>query len=99
MIWVLTYLKDNLHRHSLHHFHVISGGIFRRQQTGAGRSGGSETIYVAAIIAVVSVHVDGSALSYAHVLELIFFVVGHYPDVFQRNQRHERLATLHRLSD
>ena len=32
MVFVLAGIEHDFHRHALHDFHVIAGGIFRRQQ-------------------------------------------------------------------
>src|SRR5438876_8430794 len=98
MLTVLALLEENLHRHALHYFYVIAGGILWRKQTDAGCGGSAEALHLPTIIFVVGVYVDGGALPDAHIFELVLLVIGHHPDIFLRHQRHQWLATLHCLT-
>jgi len=35
MIWVLAFIKADADRNALHHFYVVAGSVFRRQQAEA----------------------------------------------------------------
>src|SRR5713101_5709404 len=98
MLRVLSFFKADLYRDPLHHLHIIAGGIFRGQQAGSAGGGGAEAVDVPFVVAIVGVYVDSRRLAHPHVLDLVFFVVRDYPDIFLGHQRQQRLPHLHHLA-
>ncbi len=85
VIAVLSWIENDLYRDALHHFHVISRGVFRRQQAGARAAGAGNAVHVASVGAAVGVHLNFRGLSRAHVFQLSFFVIGSDPDFVEWN--------------
>src|SRR5487761_1909855 len=79
MIVMLSRVERNPHRDPLHHFHVISGGVFRRQQAHASAAGACDPLDLARVLAAVGVHVDLHRLADAHFLELRLLEIRRHP--------------------
>ena len=63
VILVCTGFEDDLHRNALHDFHVVAGGVFRRQQAEARAAGAGDAVDLAVVGSAVGVDVDGDALA------------------------------------
>ena len=92
MIVVLSRIKHDLHRNALHDFHVVAGGIFRRQQAEARAAGAGDAFDLAVVAASVRVHIDRDALPDLHLPQLRFFEVGGDPDVVKIDDLHQFLT-------
>ena len=75
MILVFARIEHDFYGNALHHFHVIAGGIFRRQQTEACAAGSGDAVDVSFIFAAIGVDFDGHALPGRIFCELRFFEV------------------------
>ena len=94
MILVFTLIENHFHRNALHHFDVVAGGVFGRQQAEARARCGGDAIDVPAVLAAAAVGIDFKLdlLADVHFLELGLFEIGGDPDVFERNERHDLLT-------
>ena len=98
MQFIRSFIDHNLHRDALHNFHVIAGSILRRQEAETCSGSGGDAFNVAFVFsAAIGIHGDNSFLPWAHILKLILFIIGGYPDIVQRDQSQERLASDRRL--
>src|ERR1700726_72493 len=96
---LLLLIEHDLHRHPLHHFHIVARGIFRRQQT-ERRSAASLNAVNASVQfeARVSVHRNSDWLSRPHTAQLRFLEIGDYPNS-RRDKCHQCLPYLQVISD
>ncbi len=92
VIVVRARIEHDLDRNALHDFHVVSGGIFRRQQAEAGAAGAGDAVHLAVVGSAVGVDVDGDALADLHFAQLRFFEVGGDPNVVEIDDLHQFLA-------
>ena len=99
MLRILTLVEDKLYRDPLNDFHVIAGGILRRQQTEL-RAGSRSDAVDMRIENPASESIDGDccALSRTHFGKLCLFEIRSNPDIFHRHDGHQRLARLNNLA-
>src|SRR5580658_9759838 len=75
-----TLIEGNLHRHTLHHFHIIARGVFGRQQTERGSAARLNAVDLAREAAAPErVYSDIDGLTGAHVGQLRFLEIGRNP--------------------
>ena len=99
VIVVLAGLEIDADWNALHHLHVVSGRILRRQQAESRTAGAADRLHSAAVFAAVRVHAELDPLARFHALKLRLLEVGGHPDVVERNHRHELLARRNVLTD
>ena len=95
-----TLVEGNLHRHALHHFHIIAGGVFGRQQAERVAAAGLNAVDAArkplrppnASIRMLDGLID------AHIGQLRFLEIGGDPDV-ERHHDHDRLPGCGQCAD
>ncbi len=92
MIVVLARIEIDAHRNTLHHLHVISGGVLRRQQTEARTAGSADRLHFAGVFLAGCVHAEADALAGVHALQLRLFKIRRHPDVVEWNYGHHLLA-------
>src|SRR6185295_1165096 len=96
---LLAFIENNFHRNALHHFHVITGGVFRRQQAESCARSVSNAVHMPLENAAsVCVHRDTRGLAGMHLCELSLLKIRDYPNIFLRNERHQRLPRLQDLT-
>src|SRR5262245_52019324 len=96
---ILTRIEHQLHRNALNDLHVITRSVLRRQQTEFCAGSGSDAVHVS-VENSASKSIDGDCCSLAlvHICQLSFFKVRRDPNIFLRNDSHQRLSGLHDLS-
>ena len=72
MIVVRARIEHDLDRDALHYFHVISRGVFRRQQAEAGAAGSGNAVDLAVVGSAIGVDFDGDALANSSFAEAAF---------------------------
>src|SRR5271170_3223381 len=83
MVTIFAWFKNNLHRHALNDFYVVTRSILRGQQTKQRSRGSRDAIDAPLVGAAVRVKVDLSFLAHAHVFQLGFFEIRGNPDLIQ----------------
>src|ERR1041385_1369270 len=76
MIRILTLIKSDTHRNSLHYFYVIAGSVFRRQEAKARSGCATYGLNCSVVFLTISINLDFDWLSNFHVTQLRFFKVG-----------------------
>src|SRR6266581_6150051 len=77
-------VQHDLHGNPLHHFHVIPGRVFRRQQAQHRARRSRDRVHVPAERLPVRIHFHFRFLSRPHVLQLRFFEIRRHPHVVLR---------------
>src|SRR6202030_4842059 len=67
---VLARLENDFYRNPLHNFHVVAGGVLRREQTEERACRARNAVHVALHSFAVRIHLDSRSLSNAHFPEL-----------------------------
>src|ERR1051325_8197581 len=98
MIRILTLIKSDTHRNSLHYFYVIAGSVFRRQEAKARSGCATYGLNCSVVFLTISINLDFDWLSNFHVTQLRFFKVGGRPDVIEVHDGKKRLAGLQGFS-
>src|ERR1700682_1877013 len=98
MVSILCCVKEDLDWHSLHYFHIVSGGILRGQQAETGAGGAGQRVNVAVIVAIVRINVNGDGLPWMHLFQLCFLEVRSDPDVVCLNDDEQLLPRLDSLT-
>src|SRR6266568_6415517 len=93
MLGVLSGVKDDFDRHSLHHLDIIPGGVFRRQDAELFPGRCRDRVHAPLKFAPAErVHGEFGPLARPHVFELGLLEVRDDPDIFPRNDGEERLS-------
>ena len=92
-------IENDLHRNTLHNFHIIAGGVFRRQQAEQRAAGPGNAFHLAFIFFAVGVDRNGDALSRPHFAQLVLFEIGRDPDVVKVDDLHQLLPDGNVLPD
>src|SRR5581483_12029660 len=97
---VLAFVEHDLHRHALHDFDVVAGGVFGGQQAEPRARGRGDAVDLAAELAPsVGIDLDGDPLAWAHAAQLRLLEIGRDPDAVERDERQQRLPRLNDLAD
>src|SRR5579875_3575991 len=91
VIRVLARIDIDAHGNPLHDFHVIAGGVLRRQQTKPGPGRAPHGFEFSGVCAAVSIDGELYLVAGLHAAKLRLFEIGRYPNVIQRNQGHQLL--------
>src|ERR1700677_3038376 len=99
VLFVLILVEPDSHGESLHHLHVVSGGVLGREQAEQRTGGARKVLNPSLVITPESVDPDCHSLTRTHVFELSFFEVCGNPDVVQGNNREQTLTRLNTLTE
>ncbi len=92
MIVIRAGIQHDLDWNALHHFHVVSSGVFGGQQAETSSAGSGNAVYFAVIGSAVGVDFDGDPLANLHLPQLGFFEVRRDPNVVEIDDLHQFLA-------
>src|SRR6266404_5485354 len=81
-------IENDFYRHALYDLHVISRGVFRRQQTQHRASRSSDRINMTRKSLAVSVHFHFHLLARLHRAQLRFLKIRSDPNILQRHDDH-----------
>ena len=98
MLGILIFIEPNSYREPLHHFDVVPGRVFRREQAEERTCGTRKALHFALIIASETVNADCGGLAGYHPFELRLFEVCSDPDVVQGNDHKQALPRLDTMS-
>src|SRR5581483_4184075 len=93
MLRILTFVEEDTDGNALNDLHIVSCGIFRRQQAISSSACTSDAFHVPAVGAAVGINRNPHRLFGANVRHLGFFKVSRNPDVLtvEWNDGHELL--------
>src|SRR5271156_1423630 len=91
-------IEDDFHGNALHHLHVVSRGVFRREQAQHRASGSGDGIDMAAKHAAVGIDTDLRLLPRLQVAQLRFLKVRGDPHILQRHHHQQALTKLYNLA-
>src|SRR5580658_3563811 len=92
MIAVFARIQIDANGHPLHHFHVISGCVLRRQQAEARSAGPADLLDGPLVFLAVGVHCEPHSLPRLHAAELSLFEICDDPHVIQRHHSQQLLT-------
>src|SRR2546425_10052917 len=99
MCGIFSLIKNQLDGNSLNDLDVIPGGVLGRQQTELCACRRRYAVDVDFVYpSAICIDRYGSRLSRMHLGQLRLLEISSDPDIFQRNDRHQRLAGLNNLS-
>src|SRR5450755_5185954 len=98
MVSVLALLENNSYRHALHHLHIISSRVFRREKAEARSRGSGKVIHMSAIIFPCSVSINRYCLSRLHLAQLGFLEIGCHPQTIDWDDGEQLLSGLYALA-
>ena len=84
-------IESDFDRNALNHFHIISSGIFRRQQASDRTACSSNALHVTLISFAVRVNINVGGLADLHVPQLCFLEVRRDPNVVKIDDFHHLL--------